>query len=147
MLDDKDERILRELMEDGRRSLVEISDDLGYPRATVQERLRKMVEAGVIRRFTAVPDYAKIGKQVTAYVFVAFTNEENISQRELAEKISRIPGVYEVSVVSGEWDILLKIRAGSVEEIGGMVVDRLRAIRGVEKTETCVAFQTIKESV
>jgi DNA-binding Lrp family transcriptional regulator len=146
MLDDKDEKILRELMVDGRRPLVKISDDLGYPRATVQERLGKMVKAGVIRKFTAVPDYAKIGKRVTAYVFVAFRNDENISQRELAEKISRMPGVYEVSVVSGEWDIMLKIRADSVEEIGGLVVDRLRAIKGIEKTETCVAFQTIKES-
>jgi len=49
-------------------------------------------------------------------------------------------------VISGEWDILLKVRAGSVEEIGALVVDRLRAMKGIEKTETCVAFQTIKES-
>lgn len=47
----------------------------------------------------------------------------------------------------GEWDILLKIRAGSVEEIGGLVVDRLRTIKGIEKTKTCVVFQMIKESV
>jgi DNA-binding Lrp family transcriptional regulator len=33
-----------------------------------------------------------------------------------------------------------------VEEIGTMVVDKLRAMKGIEKTETCVAFQTIKES-
>jgi DNA-binding Lrp family transcriptional regulator len=41
--------------------------------------------------------------------------------------------------------MLLKVRAGSVEEIGRLVVDRLRAMRGIEKTETCVAFQTVKE--
>ena len=146
MLDPKDERILRALVEDGRKPVVEIAEELGLPRATVQERLRKLVESGVIRRFVAVPDYSKVGRQVTAYVFVAFTSEENLSQRRLAEEVARIPGVYEVSVISGEWDILLKVRAGSVEEIGSLVVDRLRAIKGVEKTETCVAFQTMKES-
>ena len=145
MLDDKDEGILKELMEDGRKSVVEISDELEIPRATVQERLKRLVESGVIRRFVAVPDYSKIGKQVTAYVFVNFRSEEDVSQRSLAEHVSKIPGVYEVSVISGEWDIVLKVRASSVEEIGGLVVDKLRAMKGIEKTQTCVVFQTIKE--
>jgi Lrp/AsnC family leucine-responsive transcriptional regulator len=143
--DDKDRRILEALVEDGRKSVVEISNELEIPRATVQERLRKMMETGVIRKFVAVPDYSKTGKQVTAYVFVTFRSEEGVSQRSLAEAVSRMSGVYEVSVISGEWDILVKVRAGSVEEIGTMVVDKLRAMKGIEKTETCVAFQTIKE--
>jgi len=146
MLDDKDEKILRELVADGRKSVVDISEELGVPRATIQERLNKMIRSGVIRKFAAIPDYSKIGKQVTAYIFVSFRDEESISQRALAEEISGIPGVYEVSVISGEWDILLKVRAGSVEEIGNFVVDRLRRMKGIEKTETCVAFQMIKES-
>jgi Lrp/AsnC family transcriptional regulator, leucine-responsive regulatory protein len=147
MVDPKDERILGELMRDGRKSVVEIADRLSLPRATVQERLAKMMRTGVIRKFAAVPDYTKIGKQVVAYVFVAFSNEGGLSQRRLAEEIARMPGIYEVSVISGEWDILLKVRASSVEEIGRLVVDGLRALKGIEKTETCVAFQTIKEGV
>ena len=147
MLDDKDSEILKEVVRDGRRSVVEISERIGLPRATVQERLRRLVASGVIRGFAAIPDYSKIGKQVAAYVFVTFRNDEHISQRSLAETVARMAGVYEVSVISGEWDIVLKVRAGSVEEIGTLVVDKLRATKGIEKTETCVVFQTIKESV
>lgn len=146
MIDAKDEKILDELIDDGRKSVVEISEGLDLPRATVQERLKRMVESGVIRKFVAIPDYSKIGKQVAAYILVTFRSEGNLSQRGLAEEMSKIPGVYEVSVISGEWDMLLKVRAGSVEEIGRLVVDKLRAMKGIEKTETCVAFQTIKES-
>ena len=146
MLDPKDEKILRLLVSDGRKSVVEISKELDLPRATVQERVKRLVDSGAIRRFVAIPDYAMIGKQVTAYIFVSFRSEGSVSQRNLAEEVSRIPGVYEVAVISGEWDILLKVRAGSVEEIGKLVVDKLRATKGVEKTETCVAFQSIKES-
>lgn len=146
MIDDSDRRILGELIEDGRKSVVAISSALQMPRATVQERMKKMTDSGVIKKFVVVPDYSKIGKLVTAYIFVTFRSEEKVSQHALAGEISKIPGVYEVAVISGEWDILLKARAGSVEEIGRLVVDRLRAMRGIEKTETCVAFQTIKES-
>ena len=146
MIDLKDEKILDELVTDGRKSVVDIADELDLPRATVQERLKKLVESGVIRRFVAIPDYSKIGKEVTAYVFVSFGSEGGLSQRKLAEEISKIRGVYEVAVISGEWDMLLKVRGGSVEEIGRLVVDRLRAMKGIEKTETCVSFQTIKES-
>jgi len=145
MLADKDQKILALLLKEGRKSVVEISEELGLPRATVQERMKKMVESGVIRRFAAIPDYAKMGQPVTAYIFVSFRREEDVSQRSLAEEISKIPQVHEVSVISGEWDILLKVRAGSVEEIGRLVVDRLRTLKGIERTETCVSFQTIKE--
>ncbi|MGP8125848.1 MAG: Lrp/AsnC family transcriptional regulator [Nitrososphaerales archaeon] len=146
MLDTKDQKILAKLLEDGRKSVAEISDEVQVPRATVQERLKKLVDSGVIRKFVAIPDYSKLGKQVTALILVSFRSAENISQRSLAEQMSRIPGVYEVIVISGEWDIVLKVRAGSVEEIGTLVVDKLRVMKGIEKTQTCVAFQIVKES-
>ncbi len=126
---------------------MEISNDLQIPRATVQERLKKLVDAGIIRRFAAIPDYSKTGKLVTALVLVSFSSAERVSQRGLAEEISKIPGVYEVFVISGEWDMVLKVRAASVEEVGAMVLDKLRMMKGIEKTQTCVAFQTIKESL
>jgi DNA-binding Lrp family transcriptional regulator len=125
---------------------MDIADELSLPRATVRERLKKMMEAGVIRRFVAVPDYTKIGRPVMAYVRASFSSEDGLTQRNLAAEISKIPSVYEVSVISGGWDILLKVRVGSLAEIGRLVGDKLRATGGVDKTETCVAFETIKES-
>lgn len=146
MLDEKDRSILEQLMNDGRKSVVEIASELNIPRATVQERIRRMIADNVIKKFTAILDYSRIGKEVTAYIFVSFSRESNVSQRTVAEEIARMPEVYEVSLISGEWDIILKARAGSVEEIGRLVIDRLRMMKGIEKTQTCVRFQTIKEN-
>jgi DNA-binding Lrp family transcriptional regulator len=147
MLDDKDRKILLQLAGDGRKPVVEISNELGMPRATVQERIRKMTERGVIKRFTVIPDYGKIGKEVTAFILVGFSGDSNLSQRSLANEIAKIPEVYEISLISGEWDIILKVRAGSVSEIGTLVIDKLRMMRGIQKTQTCVCFQTIKENL
>jgi DNA-binding Lrp family transcriptional regulator len=146
MLDDKDWQILAMLMSDGRRSVVEMAVELSMPRATVQERVKKMVEGGIIRKFAAVPDYSKIGKEVAAYVLVSFTREGTLSQRRLAEEIGLLPEVHEVSLISGEWDLILKVRASSVQEIGSLVVDRLRMMKGIEKTQTCLSFQAMKET-
>ena len=113
----------------------------------MQDRIRRLSESGVIRRFVAVPDYAKLGKGTTAYVLVSFGGRERVSQRALAEEIARIPEVHEVSLISGEWDILLKVRATSVGQVGKLVIDRLRMMRGVEKTQTCMSFEMVKEAL
>jgi Lrp/AsnC family leucine-responsive transcriptional regulator len=147
MMDEKDRRILLELVNDGRKTVVEIANELGMPRATVQERMKRLIESGVIKKFTALQDYRKIGKEVTAFILVSFSGESNISQRSVAEEIAKIPEVYEISLISGEWDIILKVRAASVGEIGTLVIDKLRMMRGIQKTQTCVSFQTIKDTI
>ena len=146
-MDDKDRKILSSLMEDGRRSVVDIANELDVPRATVQERIHRMLESGVIRKFTAVQDYSKSGQAVTAYVLVSFTNDDSVSQETLAEEVSKIPGVYQVSLISGEWDILLKVRGSSVENVGKLVVGKLRTMNGIEKTQTFFSFKEVKEGL
>lgn len=144
-MDEKDVSILEMLLQDSRINVTNMSQHLGIPRATIQDRIKRMVKKGIIKKFTIRPDYGKLGLNVTSYVFIAFAGNVEVSQRSLAYDIAKIPGVYEVSVISGEWDILLKIRTATVEEVGTLVIDRLRSMRGILKTETCVSFQTIKE--
>ena len=144
MIGEKDLRILDELMEDARKSVVDISNDLGIPRATVQERIHKMKQSGVIRRFVAIPDYSLLGRPITTFILVSFM-PGTVSQRELGEQISQLPRVEEVHLITGEWDIMLKVRAESMDELGKLVLDKLRAMKGVMRTVTCVCFNTLKE--
>jgi DNA-binding Lrp family transcriptional regulator len=144
MIDKKDSKILDELMEDARKSVVDISNDLGIPRATVQERIQRMKQRGVIRKFVAIPDYSLLGRPMTAFILVSFM-PGTVSQRELGEQISQLPRVDEVHLITGDWDIMLKVRAGSMDELGKLVLDKLRAMKGVMRTVTCVCFNTLKE--
>jgi len=145
MLDNKDRMILVELMEDSRKSTKAIGQELGIPRATVHDRIRKMEMRGAISGYTAIPDYSQLGLGVTAFVLAQFDQEAGPTQRETAERIAKMPGVFEVHMISGEWDILLKLRASSVEEIGELVVERLREVKGVARTLTCACFATVKD--
>jgi Lrp/AsnC family leucine-responsive transcriptional regulator len=145
MLDEKDRAILNELEKDSRRSTKSIAKDLNIPRATVHERIRRMTERGVIKGFTVVPDFGKLGEPVTAFILVSFLPNNIMSQRELADKISRLVGVHEVHLISGEHDILLKVRGESMERIGELVIDKIRQMDGVGRTLTCTCFATVKD--
>jgi Lrp/AsnC family leucine-responsive transcriptional regulator len=144
-LDERDLKILKVLMKDARKSYSELAEELGLPRTTIQEKVRRMLEKGYIKSFTAIPDYSKLGKPATAFVLISFTPMMDISQRELASMIAKMDNVYEVHLISGQWDMLLKVRAGSTEEVGRLVVDNLRGIKNISKTETCFVFYTAKE--
>jgi len=104
-----------------------------------------MMERGVIKGFTVIPDFGKLGEPVTAFILVSFLPNNHISQRELAEKISRLEGVHAVHLISGEHDILLKVRGESMERIGDLVIDKLRQMDGVGRTLTCTCFATVKD--
>ena len=79
------------------------------PRATVHERIKRMVEKGIIKGFTVKIDHAKMGRPITAFILISFLPEPTISQRNLAQDIAMMEGVQEVHLISGEYDILVKV--------------------------------------
>ncbi len=64
----------------------------------------------------------------------------------MAEEIALCPEVQEVHIITGDWDLLVKLRAENVDAVGKFVVDKLRLIKGLDKTLTCMVFETVKES-
>lgn len=145
MLDEKDLAILKALEEDSRRTTKAISEDLGIPRATVHERIKRMVEKGIIKRFTITLDHSALGEPIIAFILVSFLPNAKVSQREVAQRISDLEGVYEVHLISGEYDMLVKVRGKSMEDVGALVIDRIREVEGVGRTLTCASFAQVKE--
>jgi len=147
MLDEKDLEIIAALRKDARASTADIARVTKIPRVTVHERIKKLREKGVIKSFTVVTDYSKLGKPATAFVLVSYEPHQNITQRKLAEKLTKLNGIYEVHILAGEWDLLLKVRGESIEDIGKLVVDRLREVDGIGRTVTLACFTSLKEEV
>lgn len=143
-MDGKDQRIFQYLIEHGRDKISDISKELDIPRVTVYERIQGMVRDGIIKKFTIVPDYKAIGVPVVSFIFVSFNPGAGITQRQLAEKISKFREVEELYIVAGQWDMLVKVRSSTVEDIGNFVLDKLRVTAGVDKTETVSVFSVVK---
>ncbi len=147
VLDKIDLRLLEELKKNARENIATLSKKLGIPRTTVHYRIKKLVEEGIIEKFTIKPNYKKLNLGTTAFILARYDPDSGFTQREVAERIANINGVYEVHIIAGEWDLLIKVRASSAEDIGKIVIDKLREIKGVDQTVTMVSFVTVKEEV
>jgi len=148
-LDSGDITVLRIIQDNCRLTAREISDRTGLPVTTVFAKIKRIERLGLITGYHATLKAAELGASTTAYVFASFahkTEEGAVSQRKVAKRIADFPEVQEVHIVSGEWDILIKVKANDVDSIGKFVVDKLRLVEGIQKTLTCVVFETAKES-
>ncbi|MDD5337456.1 MAG: Lrp/AsnC family transcriptional regulator [Candidatus ainarchaeum sp.] len=138
-LDEKDFAIIEELKKNSKLSEQKIAKKAGIPMTTVHNRIAKLRKEGVIENFTIRLNYAKIGKPIIAFVLLKAINQAD--QKLLVEQISKIPNVYEVAMVTGEFDILFKARVASMDELKNIVVSNLREQKNVGESETMVCYE------
>jgi len=144
MLDEKDKKILESLKENARETTTNIARKLKLKRVTVHDRIHRLVDRNIIQSFTTRLNYKNIDMPTTVFLFISIT-PNNVAHRDLSEIIAKLPGVYEVYMVTGKYDLLVKIRGQSIEDIGRIVIDRIRVLKGVGQTFTSACFETVKE--
>jgi DNA-binding Lrp family transcriptional regulator len=148
-LDEKDLAILTLLQKNCRMTAREIARKIDSPITTVFAKMRRMEQEKIIRGYKAILDSRKLNFGTTAFILASFSyrnGETSLSQRVIAEQITKFPEVQEVHIISGDWDILIKIKEESVDAVGNFVIDKLRTVKGIEKTLTCMVFDTQKET-
>jgi Lrp/AsnC family leucine-responsive transcriptional regulator len=150
-LDEKDSAILALIQENSNLTAKQIAKKINAPITTVFAKTKRMEELGIIKEYRAVLASEKLGAGTTAFILASVSyrakaDDSPVSQRAVAEEIAKFPEVQEVHIITGDWDLLIKLRAESVDAIGKFVVDKLRLIRGLEKTLTCMVFETVKET-
>ncbi|MEM2911351.1 MAG: Lrp/AsnC family transcriptional regulator [Candidatus Bathyarchaeia archaeon] len=150
-IDEKDMAILALMQRDCKLTAREIARKINAPITTVFAKIKRMEQQGIIKEYRAILDHKKLNFGVTAFILASFSyrtgkNEEALSQRVIAEQIAKFPEVQEVHIISGDWDILIKVKERDVDSVGKFVVDKLRTVKGIEKTLTCMVFDTPKET-
>ena len=148
-LDDKDLAILTLLQKNCRMTAREIAQKIDSPITTVFAKMRRMEHDKIIKEYKAILDCKKLNLGTAAFILASFSyrnGETPLSQRVIAEQIAKFPEVQEVHIISGDWDILIKIKEKDVDSVGNFVIDKLRTVKGIEKTLTCMVFDTQKET-
>jgi len=143
-IDDKDKKILNALKDNSKLSTGKLSRKLNLPVTTIFHRMKKLEKSGVIKKYTIDIDEEKLGKHVTAWVLLnvgrdslkGVGKDHDIVSRE----ILKFPEVEKVYTITGEYDILTKVRAKDVKELNRFLIKELRKVEGVEKSQTSIVL-------
>lgn len=149
-LSSADLKLLEEMQKDCRQGLKELSRKLKLPLSTVHGKLKKFEEEGLVKGYTAVIDAEKIGDSVTVFVLVqvAGTDSGNVfNPRTICDKIAKLPYVLESHVITGQYDIIIKIKGRNLKTVGFLLTDEISTIPGIRNTQTLEAFYSAKESL
>lgn len=142
-VDEVDRKIIEMLQDDARVAFRKIAEKVGVSEATVFVRVKKLIENGVIRRFTALVSPELLGKGLTAFVLI---NADPKRLQHVFEMLAGIEDVYEVYDVTGAYYVIAKIRTSDREKLV-KVIDQIGLIEGVTRTETAIVLRSIKEEV
>jgi len=141
-LDATDVRILDLLQENCKRPLAAIGEKVGLSAPAVAERIHKMEQAGVITGYVALLDSRALGLDVTAFIGVSIGHPRLIDAFE--REIESFDDVLECHHVTGGPTLMLKVKTESTETLEELI-DRVRSIEGVTRTETSIVLSTRAE--
>ncbi|MCD1295479.1 Lrp/AsnC family transcriptional regulator [Methanocella sp. CWC-04] len=141
-LDEVDYSILRLLKENSRMSYQEMSRNTGIPDATIQHRFKRMKEHGAINKFTIMANNDATGYAVTSIMLIQTDTERH---DEAKTALAEFPEVSEVYGVLGEYDLMIKVWAKSLEELNRFINDRIRSVEGIEDLQEIVLVERVKE--
>lgn len=137
-IDRLDAELLRRLDENGRIGIAELASQLGVARNTVQARLQRLQDSGIVTGFHATLDLEAAGVLVQAFVGL------ELDQRRLTDVVralTEVPEVLEVSTQAGREDLLVRVAAVNHAELQETVFGMLE-IPGVRHTTTTMIVFT-----
>ena len=136
--DDHDRVILGELLRNGRASYTHLGELTGLSPHAVAPRVRRLVDAGVITRFTAVLDHRAVGRGLEALIDIRLLSTANPDEFEAA--VAKLPAAVELSFLTGRFDYILRTACRDADDLDHTV----RALRraGAAVTETRMMMRT-----
>ena len=145
-LDDIDRRILRELQQDGRLQNVELARRVGLSPSPCLRRVKLLEEAGIIDRYVAVVDQAKVGLQLSMFARISLTAQDAETIDHFIAAMKRLPEVVECYIMLGESDALLRVVVSDLEDYRRFQSTHLTRRNGIQTVKTDVPSETVKQS-
>lgn len=139
-LDNKDLKIIEILKNNAREPIKDIAKKTAIRPSTVHQRIQRLIKNKVIEKFTIRLNNKAIGENFIAFMLIKGTTSDYINSKFLNDK-----NVKEVFGVTGEYDILVKLKFKDVEEFNDFIINFRKEMGGIQATLTMVATANIKE--
>ncbi|HET6161180.1 MAG TPA: Lrp/AsnC family transcriptional regulator [Dongiaceae bacterium] len=143
-MDDIDRTIIDRLQADSTLTYSEIGVAAGLSASAVNDRLKRLRAEGVIRRMTAEIDPAALGLGLLAFVLVAVNDQAG--EARFRDVMKETPEVLECHHLTGDFSYLLKLRLRDTAYLEHFLMNRLKPLAGVVRTNTLIALSSVKET-
>ena len=142
-MDNIDIKILKLLQDNARITASEISSLVNLSIPACSERLKKLELSGVIKQYTAIVDHAYLQKSLTAFMFISL--ERPYFTDIFVNAVHIENDILECHYLAGDFDYLLKIATENTDSLEKLL-NRIKSIKGIQKTRTIVVLSTIKNN-
>jgi Lrp/AsnC family transcriptional regulator, leucine-responsive regulatory protein len=137
--DEIDQRILKELQENGRLTNVELADRVGLSPSPCLRRVRALEKSGVIKGYKTLVDQETIGLPVSVFVMVSLEKQVEGVLEEFEKRIRSLPEVMECYLMTGEMDYLLRVVTRDIQTYERFLIHDLTkcpGVRGIKSSFT-----------
>jgi Lrp/AsnC family leucine-responsive transcriptional regulator len=143
-LDDIDRQLLTLLQDDDRLALADLSKKLGAPASTINDRIKRLTRQGMIAGFHARVSPDAMGLNLLAFILVSWSNPK--VEPVFLKWVNASPAALECHHITGSWNYLLKVRVGTTRDLEKFLAETVKAVKGVERTETLIVLSSAKET-
>ena len=140
ILDELDYKILNLISNDARISFLEVSRICGVSGAAVHQRVQKLIAGGIITGSEFLLNLNKTGYQTCAFLSLHFGETEDITS--IVEKISNINEIVECHLISGKYDIFVKIYALNNSHLYDIIKTKIKPL-GLTGSETLISYKEL----
>jgi Lrp/AsnC family leucine-responsive transcriptional regulator len=145
-LDATDRKILAVLQEDGRISLSDLATRVALSPSPCLRRIRRLERTGIIARYVAVLDQAKVGLPVSVFVSIKLESQRVEALERFKKAIAKWPEVLECYLMTGPRDYLLRIVVADLAAYEQFLKQKLTRVDGVSSIESSFALEQAKYS-
>ena len=138
-VDDLDLKILSELSDDASISIPKLSEKINENSSVVYSRINRLVKKKLIERFTIDVNNKELGYTVKSLTGI---NMDAKQRSVVIEELFKIPGVREVSEVTGRFDILVTMYAKNLGEMHQLISEKIGKITGIIGSESFIEMKT-----
>lgn len=145
-LDEKDRQILEILKQHAEYTTRQIAKKTLLPVTTIHNRIKKLRNEEIIKKYTIKVDYEKIGENFRAYILISvnlpFLKEKKKTQHDVAKELRRFSFVERVDIVAGGTDLIAIVRVSTVKEFDEVLLGKLQLVEGIEKTQSLIVIHS-----
>ena len=143
-MDKTDLKILSELSNDSSISIPKLSEKINVNTSVVYSRIKRLVKNKLIKKFTIDVNDKELGYAVKSLTGI---NMDSKQRDNVIEELFKIPGVREISEVTGRFDILVIMFAKNLPEMHRLISEEIGKIQGIESSESFIEMKRRKKQM